>query len=1345
MPPLFHRTPRRSGPRPARATAGLLALLLPVAGLSAAGASAAPTTAPDTGTESREPRTADTTEASAATETEAGSYDLTLVTGDTVHVTVDADGRQRAEVSPAPRPDGSSPGFWTHRRGDDLYVIPQDVADLVPRRLDPALFNVSGLIENGHTDTQSDDLEVIVTYRSRARLRTQAAPGSGDVRQLESVNGLGLHIDKEDDTAAIRRALHRLADRPKARTLSSGPYAGLDKIWLDRRIEPALDESTAQVGAPSAWEQGYDGSGVTVAVLDTGIDTDHPDLAENVVASRNFTDSDTADDRRGHGTHVASTVAGSGAASDGRYTGVAPGADLLNGKVLNDAGTGSTSQMIDGMEWAAKQGADIVNMSIGIRGGYTDGTDPGSVAVDALTEQYGTLFVVAAGNDGPSDSTVTTPATADRALTVGAVDKDGDIAEFSSRGPRAGDRALKPDVTAPGVHIGAARADGTALCEFVCSQPEDGPINEHYTAASGTSMASPHVAGAAALVAQAHPGLEATQLKSRLMSTASPSDDLSIYAEGAGEVDVAAALTAPLLTAPTSVSLGNFRYPHAQRDPVERTITYTNPGDEARTVELAIDVENGDGEPAPEGALTLSERTLTVPAGGSATATLTLDTTLPGFGQFGGALVARTADGDSLRTPVGYYKEPERYDLHVKGIARDGREAYGRFSVLDVVDGSVAAKRAWGKDNETTCTTEQRARTNCIRVPPGTYSISGLIATLPQWAPAGQVPGPLADYLNTSLVSEPEVTIDSDTTLTLDARDAVEVEIETPDHETKRNDGAARYLSLTRTPENGPAIGDGLLINPRTQLQERLFVQPTEQVTQGQLAAYTQWGLAAPAITFDVAGSDSVPLNPMYYDRAWFSDNSRQYPMLDGTHELPVVDAGTATADEIDGLDLDGALALVRRSDAVPVPEQSGNAAEAGAAMVAIYNDVPGSNADPGVPGDLQVPTVRLSHAEGTGLLDLLQKQQVTVEAVGQPVSPYQYNLTYTEKGRIPQDLHYVADTDELAAVENSFHSQLGEEFTFTETWFALQPWEDFSLSFGFPTRGGAQTRTDYYVPSSETEYLRTVTTPESVRWPEPEIILRGEQRSFQPGERVQQSWFNAPLRPGLWSEDPVRRSGDEMSFNFAAVTDGDGHVAGASTTPEHGPPGFTTRFRVYADDQKVIETSGATDGIAAVPPDAENFRLEYDVQNAASWAKLSPRTRSVWTFTSSTPADGQVRVEPLLTVDYDVDVDLHNRVPAPEGSTGPHALEFTVGHQAGAPDLPIRSTASLEVSYDSGESWSRVRNLREVEDGRFVAHLPRKGPENTAGTVSLRIEAEDRAGNTVEQEIIDAYGLSGR
>src|SRR4030095_1320757 len=158
----------------------------------------------------------------------------------------------------------------------------------------------------------------------------------------------------------------------------------------------------------------------------------------------------------------------------------------------------------------------------------TDGTDPMSQAITRLTARYRTLFVVAAGNFGPGQQTAEHPGIATAALTVACADAEDELAGFSGRGPRFGDYAMKPDITAPGVDIIAARAAGTDLGD---------PVNQWYTRLTGTSMATPHVAGAAAIMAQRWPSWTPARIKAVLMGTADPNSDLGVYEQGGGPLD----------------------------------------------------------------------------------------------------------------------------------------------------------------------------------------------------------------------------------------------------------------------------------------------------------------------------------------------------------------------------------------------------------------------------------------------------------------------------------------------------------------------------------------------------------------------------------------------------------------------------------------------------------------------------------------------------------------------------------------------------------------------------------------------------------------------------------------
>jgi subtilisin family serine protease len=563
--------------------------------------------------------------------------EVTLVTGDRVTV---RSGQPR--VQPGPGRDGVSFSLRTDERGD-LHVVPIDVqGDLAAGRLDERLFAVSALIRDRYDDASTNVTPLIVTT-SNARIAGRA---------LRSVNGVAVKADKATPFLSGARA------------------AGVTKVWLDGAVKATLDRSVPQVGAPEAWQAGHTGAGTKVAVLDTGIDTTHPDLADAVVESRNFTSSDTTDDLVGHGTHVAATITGSG-----KYQGVAPDAKLINGKVLDDAGYGSESEIIAGMEWATASGADVVNMSLS-SSRPSDGTDPISLALNRLTADTGALFVVSSGNEGPSEGTIGSPAAADAALTVGSVDRSDALAEFSSRGPRLGDGAIKPDITAPGVGIVAAKAANGWIGT---------PVGDRHVALSGTSMAAPHVAGAAAILAGQHPKWTAAQLKAALAGSAKPNPAVSTHHQGTGRLDVARAARQNVFATPAGLTLGTARWPHHDDAPIVRTLTYTNSGDASLTLRIAADVRGPNG-PARAGMVVASPSSVTVPAGGSAEVAVTTTTSVDSpDGGYSGVVVA-TGDGVSVRTALSFIKEVESYDVKITAIDHSGQPSsyfYNRFDGLD--------------------------------------------------------------------------------------------------------------------------------------------------------------------------------------------------------------------------------------------------------------------------------------------------------------------------------------------------------------------------------------------------------------------------------------------------------------------------------------------------------------------------------------------------------------------------------------------------------------------------------------------------------------------------------------
>lgn len=639
---------------------------------------------------------------------------VTLVTGD--HVTVRQVGpRLVPQVSPGPGREHVH--FATTEVDDSLLVVPSDAWTSVRTgQLDQRLFDVAALLRDGYGDAGRTDIPLIV--------QGEPAAGATITRTLSAV-----------DAVAVRQPKRTATDFWAAR--------GTGRIWLDGIRRLSLDVSVPQIGAPTAWEAGYNGAGVTVAVLDTGIDDTHPDLRRRVAAARNFTTDSDVRDTDGHGTHVASTIAGTGQASRGHNKGVAPGARLLVGKVCEGSGC-PESAILAGMEWAAASGAKVVNLSLG--GPDTAADDPLELAVERLTARHGTLFVIAAGNDGGYGAeTVASPASADAALAVGAVDDEDALASFSGQGPRVHDGALKPEIVAPGVEIMAARSRFSAR----------GDRRDRYVSLSGTSMATPHVTGAAALLAQQHPDWTGTQLKAALVGAAKPLDDAEIYAQGAGRVDVARAVGQDLYAEPATVSIGRMSWPHEDDQSVTRTVTYHNSGAEPRVLRLTLPARGPGGEPVPMRMFQLSAQTVTVPAHGKAGVEVTVNTALPAAeGAFGAHIVA-TTDDTVVSTPVAVDREPESYDLTLKTLDATGSPTDNHFSFVLGLD-QRRFRPVPGIDGAGT-----------LRVRAGRYHVDGAIGT----------PRPGGTLFNSAKVVHPTVDVRADTTVVLDARSARPVSV----------------------------------------------------------------------------------------------------------------------------------------------------------------------------------------------------------------------------------------------------------------------------------------------------------------------------------------------------------------------------------------------------------------------------------------------------------------------------------------------------------------------------------------------------------------------------------------
>jgi subtilisin family serine protease len=678
---------------------------------------------------------------------------ITLVTGDRVFVR----GPNLETVSVVRGPGRDRIHFAIQRLSDaagraaHLYVIPDDAIPLLARdQVDRRLFDVTQLIEFEYDDAHRADLPLIVTYAPSAQRQAFSAgarsvPGAAVQSDLSIIHGMSV-VSPKARTRELWGAVAGQASAARGSSLSTGATEPIAKVWLDGLRRPVLDRSVPEIGAPAAWDLGYEGRGVFVAVLDTGVDATHPDLSAAVVRSRNFTTGLEVDEV-GHGTHVASIIAGSGAAEGGRYRGVAPAASLLSGKVCEVFGC-QESSIIAGMQWAViEEGARLVNLSLG--GFDTPDVDPVEAAVNALSAEFGALFVVAAGNIGPSPYSLASPASADLSLAVGAVDRAGDVAELSSRGLRLGDHAVKPDLAAPGVDIVAARAAGTELGP---------PVGDAYVALSGTSMAAPHVAGAAALLLEQHPEWGAVELKAALMGSAHFNPTWSVPDQGAGCVDVEAALGTSLLADPPSTSFGLAPWPHDDDEPIERTVTYRNLGG-ATELRFELDVVGPGGIRPPAEMFKITPATLQLPAGGTGSVTLTANTSVATpDGVYSGRLIG--SDGSrTVASPLAVTRELESYDLTLRFIDRDGPPADGYLTTLVGLDQPVL-ELLFGLADGTDVT---------LHLPPGRYAIDQRFFgyDLPEPVPA-------------TVIVLPNEQLTEDRILTIDGRVAQPVTLTAP-------------------------------------------------------------------------------------------------------------------------------------------------------------------------------------------------------------------------------------------------------------------------------------------------------------------------------------------------------------------------------------------------------------------------------------------------------------------------------------------------------------------------------------------------------------------------------------
>lgn len=1177
-----------------------------------------------------------------APEAVPGARTVTLLSGDRVTYTGSGKSLQVSDVRAGEGREQIA--FSRARVNDHEYVIPVDATEaLAGGRLDRQLFDVTALAGQGYDDAARTSIPLIATDEAGPALRGATEQGR--------FAGLGLSARTVQKADAVR-AWDAFLQQGNSRT------AKASKLWLDGRVSATLDKSVPMTGAPTAWKQGLDGKGVRVAVLDTGADTTHPDLSGRVVAQKDFTWDEDPKDFNGHGTHVASTIAGGGEASGGRYKGVAPGAELLNGKVLDGGGSGYISWILEGMEWAAAQKADVVSMSLG-SDQPSDGSDPLSQAVETLSANGGPLFVVAAGNAG-APGTIGSPSAAPSALTVGSITKQRAMSGFSSQGPALTDGGVKPEITAPGSDITAARAAGTLESEAV---------SERYATLSGTSMATPHVSGSAAILKQAHPDWDAQQLKAALVGSADPVRDASVYEQGAGSVDIPGALQERVQASPAAVS-AKLAWPYAKE--VSRTLTYRNTG--TKDVRLTLGV---DGT-AP---VSLSATRLTVPAGGSAEATVRIDTGRAHPGTYGSWITARGTDGTQVRTPVGIEAEADSATLTLApGALRTGVDT--AYTHVVIQNERTGASQLVGF----TTGTEQ------VRLPKGTYR---LLADVWEYHNAGKV-----TVARSTVSLARRITLGGDRTETFETADARPVTLGVDDPAMRISAGGSAQGIVSKA-DSGTT---GLL----TPLFDGRFT--AYAVGSGRIPGVTYFAGATweqPVLLASTSGSDSIdiPVAPYWYARIGWDVHGRVADVRDGS--------------DLTGLDLKDKVVLFEPGYGVPSAEVAKRyqaiIAQGPAAVIVGAGWVQAGENDPVLTTQEPGPTL---------LRQRLAQGPVDLDITGIRNGDRSYFTFHTSENGVPAGAKWTDRRADLAPVEHTLRTT-----GFPNDPKALFGWvtyEGLMLVQQFTTFRAPHHMTAYYTPgvpwtTATYEYGLDGGIALGAQYSQPTV--------YRKGRTGHDTWMTGPFNPSLSATGadgsaPATRDGDKVRLALPMFSDAKGHRSDAVAGIEDGE----TVLRDASGTVVGRNDSGGR-GVFDVPARSGVYALTSTAArpDLYEWG-LGTRISDTWRFrTGHTSGE---RALPLLDTRYDLSkLDGDNSVSA--------ELPFTFGvdfsYQPGAHGGDV-DRAKVEYSTDDGRTWAEA--AVRARGGAWQVTMPGL-PQ---GWVSLRVSGEDRGGSAVTETITRAY-----
>ncbi|WP_372379251.1 S8 family serine peptidase [Vibrio natriegens] len=1219
----------------------------------------------------------------------AKGLEFTLITGDKVSAVVNNAG-ELGGIRMLNK-DGVEIATSVFKRGKDTYLVPAKAQPFVDSRaIDLELFNINKLYQSNYDDASTDNLPVIIEYADGS-LAGAATPtvieGTSLTGEIELIDSAAFGIEKEKAEAVWE---------------SLTQDGRIEGVWLDavihghkQSVGTTLTPTVPLTGALGPSAVTFNGEGVTVAVLDTGYDVEHSDLRGQVIGSKDFSYSaNGVDDLNGHGTHTASTIAGTGSESNGYWAGMAPGADLLVGKVLSNSGGGSTFGIINGMIWAVENGADIVNMSLG--GSATACEGPMVDVVEAFRDQA--LFVISAGNSFTRE-TVGSPGCAPSALTVAALDRENQTAVFSSRGPSPDGHSAKPDIGSQGVDVVAAASGGVG--------------SNAYRSLSGTSMSAPHVAGGAAIVLQARPDLSPVQLK-RVLTSSVFDNDAHVLEQGAGPMDVNRAITQPVIAAP-NVELGRF-VDVSSAVSVDAHVTLTNISNSDVTYKLSMDLIGEDGiTQLPATLAGLGVKSVTVPANGSVDVPVWIEPQVAlrdgAYGTITGRIKGEGTgqSDDQIIVPVSFLIQPPEVELTLNAYDNRGKPA-NSFSKAYIIN----EEDDWG--HALSFTNGQAS----ISLPKGNYSVISHIVTYDNDSDFGGLPESAAQmaYLDHKVTS--------DTVLTFDAGVAEKVEFKAD----KPIDTQGFSFGFTYALDDNK-VAKLAAIDLMPDYVENMYLW--SQGYDSRFRAFLSTHATAPETVLSMENGQQLHAVAQGLAVGFDGEGSAEV--------VPVGEGGYST--DWSQFDLAGKIALIQNPYNVTSYMVKG-ALEQGAIGVLFYR--PGTNgryktAFTGIPTK---PIVGLSAEEGEMLFAEIQSGRNKVSWSGTAVdkTPYTYQLHHITEGHNKGGLIRVHDKD-MYHISAAYHAQGEERPVFRDMMAQTNSTGEF-YSTGSPQMLVAPVvRDEYYTATSKNTWTNIVMQGSRIQ---SDGAYFDGPRIMEAGAKEETTWLRGPKGASLntSSHSVGYRDTNLIRWNFPQFGDASGHdaIAGYNGRAAYGL--WVNGESTYMDT-----------GTLTLPIESAEVRLELRNYNRGVAErspiddKLGSFYQGIFTFMTDQSMQG---AQPILVPKIDVPVDMHNSHPAGEPAKVVLSGEMDSNEDVTLAEVTLQYAYGQEcvVSYVSAYSYCPVYDkLNEsdwvnaqvaYEDGQWVATVPNDG--EAGEFVHLRVVMSDTDSSSAQVTTLRAYML---